>query len=121
MQLTKNFSRKELECNCGCGQCRMNPELLEILQEIRDEMCVPIYINSGYRCKEHNFSVGGTANSQHLVGKAVDVKTKDWDATLFAKFLKYCFAHEAIKGYGFGKGFLHIDVRDTKDIIAWRY
>ena len=35
----------------------------------------PIHINSGYRCKELNKAVGGTENSYHMKGLAVDFRT----------------------------------------------
>ena len=37
----------------------------------------PIYINSGYRCKELNKEVGGSENSYHMKGLAADFKTND--------------------------------------------
>ena len=34
--LTKNFSRYEFDCPCGCGTQMVDPELAEKLQRIRD-------------------------------------------------------------------------------------
>ena len=34
----------------------------------------PVVISSGYRCKALNKAVGGVANSQHMMGEAVDIK-----------------------------------------------
>ena len=52
--LSKNFSRSEFECSCGCGFDDVSVELVELLQEIRDEIEEPIAITSACRCKEHN-------------------------------------------------------------------
>lgn len=44
-----------------------------ILQPLRDEWGEPLFINSGYRCKELNEKVGGVETSQHRKGQAADV------------------------------------------------
>ena len=51
--------------------------LIEELDKIRDEFGSPIYVNSGYRCKELNKAVGGVSNSAHLKGLAADITSKD--------------------------------------------
>lgn len=53
---------------------------LESLEKIRKAYEKPIYITSGYRCKELNKLVGGKPNSQHLKAQAVDLK---WDENLY--------------------------------------
>lgn len=47
----------------------------EVLQPLRDVWKQPIVISSGFRCLALNEAVGGVANSQHLVGEAVDIRT----------------------------------------------
>lgn len=44
------------------------------MDEIREQYCKPIYINSWYRCKALNTEVGGAENSKHLTGLAVDIR-----------------------------------------------
>lgn len=44
-----------------------------ILQPLRDEWGEPLFINSGYRCKELNEKVGGVETSMHRTGEAADV------------------------------------------------
>ena len=51
--------------------------VLERLDLIRAHMDKPIYINSGYRCKELNKEVGGSENSYHTKGLAADFRTND--------------------------------------------
>ena len=48
--LTKNFTRSEFDCPCGCSTQMVDPELAEKLQRIRDALGKPIKITSGYRC-----------------------------------------------------------------------
>jgi zinc D-Ala-D-Ala carboxypeptidase len=43
-----------------------------LLQPIREYFDRPLVITSGYRCSLLNQLVGGSINSQHLQGKAVD-------------------------------------------------
>ena len=46
-----------------------------VLDPLREEFGMPIYVNSGYRCEALNKAVGGVANSQHLRGEAADITT----------------------------------------------
>jgi uncharacterized protein YcbK (DUF882 family) len=48
-----------------------------ILQPLRDAWGRPLFINSGYRCKELNEKVGGVETSQHRKGQAADVGCSD--------------------------------------------
>ena len=47
------------------------------LQPIRDVIAKPMIISSGYRSKALNKKVGGSVNSQHLSGQAVDFTVKN--------------------------------------------
>ena len=56
--------------------------LSEFLQIIRNELHLPIIVNSAYRNKEVNESVGGVSSSYHVKGLAADIKCKDMDKLL---------------------------------------
>jgi hypothetical protein len=45
----------------------------KIFQPIREHFDVPIYISSGYRSAALNKKIGGSKNSQHLTGEAIDI------------------------------------------------
>lgn len=64
-----------------------NLEILinECLDKIRETFGKPIYVNSGYRCKELNNRVKGSKTSHHLYGKAADItlKSKKLNKVLF--------------------------------------
>jgi hypothetical protein len=45
----------------------------KIFQPIREHFQVPIYISSGYRSAALNKKIGGSKNSQHLTGEAMDI------------------------------------------------
>jgi hypothetical protein len=50
----------------------------KIFEPVREHFDVPIRISSGYRSKELNAKIGGSATSQHCKGQAVDI---DMDGT----------------------------------------
>lgn len=50
-----------------------------VLDPLREWYNKPIYINSGYRCKQLNNAVGGVSNSYHLKGMAADIDMGDKD------------------------------------------
>ena len=52
-----------------------------VLQPIRDVPGV-MHITSGYRCEDLNKLVGGTQNSQHLQGRAVDFMCNNRDLVI---------------------------------------
>lgn len=72
--MSKHFKKEEFACQCGCGFDYVDPRLESGLELLRDILRKPIIINSGCRCKKHNAEVGGEPNSQHLLGKAADIR-----------------------------------------------
>jgi uncharacterized protein YcbK (DUF882 family) len=71
--LTKNFSRSEYACKCGCGFDTVDYDLVMIHQQIRDHFGSSVTITSACRCDEHNARCGGADNSQHKDGRAGDI------------------------------------------------
>lgn len=109
MYKAKYFAGEEFECKC-CGEvpeCGMDDNLLMILDDIREKIGEPLYIESGYRCRSHNEEVGGVADSQHIHGRAADVYAEN------ASVLKIAALAEAAGADGIGlyDDFVHIDVR----------
>ena len=56
--------------------------LSEFLQQIRNELHLPIIVNSAYRSPEVNAKVGGVSSSYHVKGLAADVRCSDMDKLL---------------------------------------
>ena len=52
----------------------MHPDLLMMLDELRDRAGIPLVLSSAYRCEAHNRKVGGVNGSAHTRGYAVDIK-----------------------------------------------
>lgn len=50
---------------------------VNVLQPLRNELRLPIKINSGYRCPELNTYLKGSETSDHLQGKAADIYIPD--------------------------------------------
>ena len=72
------FTREEFRCQCGGKYCNGFPaepaeETVRMADEIRRRAGVPLNVNSGVRCKQHNADVGGVWNSLHLTGQAIDL------------------------------------------------
>lgn len=72
------FRRAEFRCQCGGKFCNgfpteMTEETVRLADEIRRRAGVPLRVNSGVRCKQHNADVGGVWNSLHLTGQAIDL------------------------------------------------
>ena len=56
--------------------------LSEFLQQTRNELHLPIIVNSAYRSKEVNEAVDGVSSSYHVKGLAADIKCADMDKLL---------------------------------------
>ena len=113
--LSAHFSRSEFMCQCGsCDSLGdVNPELIQVLERLR-AMCLgkPIKINSGHRCVTYNGKVGGSPNSQHILGNAADIVIKGVHPFEVHSLLNMMYP----TSYGLGRyeNFTHIDVRDKK-------
>ena len=113
-ELNKYFARWEFACKCGCGQDTVDAELLDVLTRLRKHFNEPTTISSGNRCIAYNDKVGGTWDSQHLLGKAADIFVNDIAASRVREWLETNYPYH----YGIGnydtRGFTHIDARGLK-------
>jgi len=119
MKLTNNFSLSEFECKCGCKMPEFVKEnvkeLAENLQVLRD-VVGRIDLTNAYRCKEHNADVGGATNSQHIKGKAADIKSNTLSPSEIASITDDLMKSEKFKlgGIGIYNTFTHVDIRGYK-------
>ena len=67
-----HFSHDELKCR-GSGECQMDNKFMHRLVQLRKAYNKPLHITSGYRSKKYNKAIGGSVNSPHLTGNAVDI------------------------------------------------
>lgn len=113
--MNKYFKRSEFACKCGCGFDTVDYELLRVLTELRRYFNAPITINSACRCEKHNKSVGGSSNSQHLLGKASDIVVRGIKSSSVTKAVSEINSSVSV---GLYNNFTHIDVRKTQ--TYWR-
>lgn len=110
--MAKYFQEKEYACKCGCGKADLSNLMLEKLDAIRELLGRPIILNSAYRCVEHNKSVGGTSDSSHTRGYAVDIRA-------VSSREKYELVKAAmsmgVNRIGVYSNFIHIDIDPLKD------
>jgi uncharacterized protein YcbK (DUF882 family) len=77
-----NFNIKEFFSNSlGVESHPFDFALIEVAQAIRDKYGV-VVVNSTYRSHLHNMAVGGSVNSRHLDGFAMDLRVQRYDGLL---------------------------------------
>ena len=109
--ITSNFTFNELACR-GSGECKMDQDYMELLQQLRTEFDRPMVITSGYRSPDYNIKVSKTgSHGPHTTGRAVDVLISGKDAVrLFAMAQQM-----GMTGFGWNqkgprnKRFIHLD------------
>ena len=99
----------------------MDPVLLDILRGIQGWFEIhgiqkPIVLTSGYRSPKTNSATeGASKSSQHVAGKAADIRIPDVPSDYLGKLALY------LQGGGVGfypsKGFIHVD---SGRLRAWR-
>lgn len=120
--LTKNISRHELACSCGCGANSMDYETIMVVQESCDHFAkqlgidkVVLSISSAHRCFKYNrlpISQGGPGSndaSQHPFARAIDYTIKGVSPAKVYAYLDNKYPTR----YGMGKYkfFTHFDAR----------
>lgn len=111
-KLSANFKVKEFACKDGSDPIFIAPELVDILQKIRNHFGKSVVINSGYRTPTYNKKVGGSTYSQHLYGNAADIKISGVKPKDVAAFVEALMPNKG--GIGIYANFTHVDVREVK-------
>ena len=120
MKLTINFNLSEFQSKDGSpmpSNVLANVrELANALQTIRASIGVPLNINSAYRSPEHNKRVGGSPNSQHLLGKAADLSNLKLPPAQLAEVIEELISRGYIPegGIGIYNTLVHYDIRGNK-------
>ena len=108
LQLTKNFKVSEFKSR-SYPVVFIGDEILEVLQNLRDRLGVPINVNSGFRNKNHNDSVGGSTNSAHLLGLAADISCNTVPAWRVAHMLYMLYYKQVAIGLHTKENYVHVD------------
>lgn len=118
IKLYKYFDESEFACK-ETGRNEIKPELIHMLDELRERCGFPFVITSGYRDPTHSaernksFPRLGT----HVQGIAADIAVSDGTQ-------RYKIVQEAhnmgFGGIGVAKSFVHVDMR-TGTPVMWTY
>lgn len=106
-QLSPHFKRDEMACKCGCGFDTIDVETLQVAEKVREFVNGPVIILSAARCHAHNKEVHGSKNSQHVLGRALDLFVDDPKKV----YAWLCDEYPGVYGFGLYSTFVHIDTR----------
>ena len=113
-----NYFPEGFACPC-CGIEDMDKDFVEKLNFARDKAGIPFILRSAFRCPIWNAKVGGTKNSAHQFGYAVDLQVKD-DRERWIIFVALFLS--GFRRFGFGKDFIHVDEDPDKNPMRiWVY
>lgn len=122
--LSKDFSRSEFRCKCGCNIDKVSPTFIHKLQWARELAGIPFVINSGCRCPNYNKTVGGKPTSDHITDEArscegVDIRCSNGSA----RFKIINAALDAgFTRIGIADTFIHLgDRRSNPQNVLWTY
>lgn len=111
-KLSTNFRVREFACSDNSDPIFIDTDLVNILQKIRTHFGKSVTITSAYRTPTKNKAVGGETYSQHLYGRAADIKVTGVTPKKVAAYAETLLKNKG--GIGTYSSFTHIDVRATK-------
>jgi uncharacterized protein YcbK (DUF882 family) len=95
-------------------------ELVVMFEKIRAIWGLPIIINSAYRTVTYNKTVGGAKNSQHLLGRALDLQPpKGVSVESFHSHIRVRAIELGVWGLGKYPTFVHVDIRPSDRLVIW--
>ena len=111
-KLSNNFRVREFACSDGSDPIFIDSDLVDVLQKIRNHFGKAVTITSAYRTPPKNKAVGGEEYSQHLYGRAADIKVAGIAPKSVAAVAEKLLPGKG--GIGIYGTFCHVDVREKK-------
>ena len=111
----KHFKEEEFMMGGENVFHKMDQDLLNMLDNLRELCDFPLSINSSYRSPEYNKSIGGASRSKHMEGIAVDLACTDSKkrAIITMNALDLGFT------VGVAKTFIHVDNRTNQIMFTY--
>ena len=111
-KLSTNFRVKEFACTDGSDPIFIDSDLVNVLQKVRDHFGKAVTINSAYRTPTKNKAVGGEVFSQHLYGRAADIRISGVSPAKVGAYAETILKNKG--GIGIYSPFTHLDTRSSK-------
>ena len=111
MRIAKHIALTEVVCKCGCGLVPQKA-ILDKFDEIREAYGKSIIITSGSRCEKHNKKIGGSKNSNHVKGLALDLMRTDALEDFSLKNLETLDIY--IEDLAYTKNWIHVQIVPPK-------
>lgn len=126
MKITPHFSFAEFQCKDSTpypAEWIHNRLLVlcALLEVIRKDVGKSLIIVSGYRTATYNRRIGGARRSQHVEGRAADIRCPGMTAKeLHAKILGVISTKKHhIGGLALYPQFVHVDIRPAERLVRW--
>ena len=121
----KYFTEQELECQ-HCGERKIDPDFMAIIEDMREELGFPFVVTSGYRCKDHPIEARKREPGSHSTGLAIDINVFGENAFKLTQLE----ITSGIKRIGWNqkgehnKRFVHLDIAESSGLPSptiWTY
>lgn len=120
----KYFSEDEFKCS-ATGECNMDQEFINKMNQLREYYGQPMVITSGYRARTHPIELKKKTPGVHHDGLAADVKVSKGDAyQLMSLAFELGFTGIGVQQKGSGR-FIHLDTSEHSTFrprpTVWSY
>lgn len=117
--LSPHFRVREFRCHDGSDPVFIDSALVELLEQLRAHFGKPVTITSAYRTPAHNAKAGGATFSQHLYGRAADIRVPGVSVEDVAACAEHLLPGRGGVGRypakaGRAAGWVHVDTRAEK-------